>query len=80
MQGWIDSAGRVVLPKPIRDALGPLAGTKVEISSHGAGVLIIPADRTARLVDEDGVLVASGETLVDDDVMFALVDAARVRR
>jgi AbrB family looped-hinge helix DNA binding protein len=77
MEALIDQAGRVVLPKPIRDALGLLPGTKVDISSYGAGVQIIPSGRTARLVDEDGVLVAVGETPVDDDIMFALIDAGR---
>jgi AbrB family looped-hinge helix DNA binding protein len=77
MEALIDQAGRVVLPKPIRDALGLLPGTKVDISSYGAGVQIIPSGRTARLVAEDGVLVAVGDTPVDDDVMFALIDAGR---
>jgi AbrB family looped-hinge helix DNA binding protein len=77
MDALIDQAGRIVLPKPIRDALGLLPGTKVDISSYGAGVQIIPAGRTARLVEEDGVLVASGETPVNDDIMFALIDAGR---
>jgi AbrB family looped-hinge helix DNA binding protein len=77
MEALIDQAGRVVLPKPIRDALGLLPGTKVDISWYGAGVQIIPAGRTARLVEEGGVLVACSETPVDDDVMFALIDAGR---
>jgi len=53
------------------------AGTKVDISAYGAGALIVPAGRTARLVEEDGVLIAVGETPVDDDVIFALLDAGR---
>jgi AbrB family looped-hinge helix DNA binding protein len=77
MEAVIDQAGRVVLPKPIRDALGLLPGTKVDITPYGAGAQILPAGRTARLVEEDGVLVADAETLVDDDVVFALIDAGR---
>jgi len=77
MGAVIDQAGRVVLPKPIRDALGLLPGTKVDISLYGAGVQLIPSGRTARLVEEGGVLVASSETPVDDEVMFALIDAGR---
>ena len=64
-------------PKRIRDALGLLPGTKVDISPYGVGAQIVPAGRTARLVEEDGVLVAVGETPVDDDVLFALIDAGR---
>lgn len=77
MEAVIDQAGRVVVPKPIRDALGLLPGTRVDISPYGAGAQLVPAGRTARLVEEDGVLVAEGETPVDDDVVFALIDAGR---
>jgi len=77
MEAVIDQAGRVVLPKPIRDALGLLPGTRVDISPYGAGAQIVPAGRTARLIEESGVLVAAGETPVDDDVLFALIDAGR---
>jgi AbrB family looped-hinge helix DNA binding protein len=77
MEAVVDQAGRIVLPKSIRDALGLLPGTKVDISPYGAGVQVVPAGRTARLVDEDGVLVSAGETPVDDDVLFSLIDAGR---
>ena len=49
----------------------------MDISRYGAGLQIIPTSRTARLVDENGVLVASGETEIDDDVVFGLIDAGR---
>lgn len=77
MEAIIDQAGRVVLPKPIRDALGLLPGTRVDITPYGAGAQLVPAGRTACLVEEHGVLVAAGETPVDDDVVFALIDAGR---
>ena len=77
METVIDQAGRIVLPKPIRDALGLLPGTKVDISPYGAGAQVVPAGRTARLVEEDGVLVSAGDTTVDDGVVFALIDAGR---
>jgi AbrB family looped-hinge helix DNA binding protein len=77
MEAIVDQAGRIVLPKAIRDALGLLPGTRVDISPYGAGAQIVPAGRTARLVEENGVLVAAGETPVDDDVVFALLDAGR---
>jgi AbrB family looped-hinge helix DNA binding protein len=77
MEAVIDQAGRVVLPKPIRDALGLLPGTRVDISAYGAGAQLMPTGRTARLVEEDGVLVAAGDTPVNDDVVFALIDSGR---
>ncbi len=77
MEAIIDRAGRIVLPKSIRDALGLLPGTTVDISAYGAGVQIVPAGRTARLVEENGRLVAVSDTEVTDDVVFALIDAGR---
>lgn len=77
MEAIVDQAGRIVLPKAIRDALGLLPGTKVDISPYGVGVQVVPSGRTARLVEEDGVLVAAGETPVDDDILFGLIDAVR---
>jgi AbrB family looped-hinge helix DNA binding protein len=77
MEATVDQAGRILLPKPLRDALGLLPGTKVDVSQYGAGLQLIPTGRTARLVEEDGVLVATGESQLDDDIMFNLIDAGR---
>jgi hypothetical protein len=49
----------------------------VDISRYGAGLQLIPSGRTARIVDEDGVPVATGETVIGDDDVFALIDAGR---
>ncbi len=77
MRTTIDSVGRIVVPKPLRDALGLLAGSTVDISRYGAGLQLVPVGRTARLVDESGSLVATGDTTIDDDVVFGLIDAER---
>lgn len=77
MEAKLDSVGRIVVPKPLRDALGLTAGSTVDISRYGAGLQIVPAGRTAQLVEEDGALVATGETPIDDDTVFDLIDAGR---
>lgn len=78
MEAVIDSVGRVVLPKPLRDALGLAPGSKVDISPYGSGVQITPGGRTARLErDPDGRLVSRGETVVSDETMYALLDSGR---
>ena len=77
VEAKIDSVGRVVIPKALRDALGLGTGSTVDISQYGAGLQLIPAGRTARLVEESGVLVATGDTRIDDDVLFGLIDAGR---
>ncbi len=73
----MDSVGRIVVPKPLRDALGLSAGSTVDISCYGAGLQLVPAGRTARLVDEAGALVATGSTTIDDDDVFGLIDLGR---
>ncbi|HZV75465.1 MAG TPA: AbrB/MazE/SpoVT family DNA-binding domain-containing protein [Conexibacter sp.] len=77
METKLDAVGRLVVPKPMRDALGLTAGSTVDISRYGPGLQIVPAGRTARVVDEAGVLVATGETTIDDDTVFGLIDAGR---
>ncbi len=78
MKARIDSGGRLLLPKALREALGLTPGSVVDISAYGSGVQLTPGGRTARLErDEDGRLVAASDTVVTDDDMFALIDAGR---
>ncbi len=77
METTIDAAGRIVVPKPLRDALGLLPGTKLDVSAYGAGLQLVPVGRTARLVEQDGILVATGETSIDDHDVFSLIDSLR---
>jgi AbrB family looped-hinge helix DNA binding protein len=77
MEVSIDAVGRIVVPKPLRDVLGLVPGSTVDISRYGAGLQLVPTGRTARLVEEDGALVATGTTAIDDDDVFGLIDAGR---
>ncbi|MGF1648586.1 MAG: AbrB/MazE/SpoVT family DNA-binding domain-containing protein [Kineosporiaceae bacterium] len=77
MQTTIDAAGRIVVPKQLREALGLTPGMTLDISWYGAGLHLVPQGRTARLVEEDGHLVIDGTTPIDDDVVHALVDSIR---
>ncbi|MEZ5087497.1 MAG: AbrB/MazE/SpoVT family DNA-binding domain-containing protein [Tessaracoccus sp.] len=78
MKAVIDQAGRILVPKTLREAHGFTPGSTVDISWYGDGLRVIPGGRTARLEhDADGRLVARGDTPVDDDDLFALIDAGR---
>ena len=78
MDATIDSGGRLLLPKRIRDSLGLVPGSKVDVSLCGSGVQITPGGRTARLErDTDGRLVSRAEAVVTEEQMFALIDAGR---
>jgi AbrB family looped-hinge helix DNA binding protein len=77
VKATIDSLGRIVVPKPLRDALGLTAGTTVDISRYGAGLHLVPETRAARIVEESGSLVVTGDTSIDDDDVFGLIDTGR---
>lgn len=73
----MDSGGRLVVPKSLRDALGLTTGSTVDISRYGSGLQVVLVGRTATLVEEDGVLVVTGQQRIDDDDVFALLDSGR---
>ena len=77
MRTTIDAAGRIVVPKQLRDALGLSPGTSLDISRYGAGLQLVPGGRTAELITSDGVLVVSGTTVIDDDTVLGLIDSGR---
>lgn len=78
MEAVIDSAGRIVLPKQLRDALGLTPGTKVDISVYDGGLHVMLGGRSARLERDEGRrLVARADTVVTDEMMFALIDLGR---
>lgn len=74
MRATIDQAGRVVIPKPLRDQVGLTPG-EVEIVADGAGLRVEPI-ATDDLEERDGFLVLrpSG-AVVDDDIVRSLRDA-----
>ncbi|MEA2589421.1 MAG: hypothetical protein QOH66_2348 [Actinomycetota bacterium] len=76
MKTTIDKAGRLVIPKPLRDQVGLVAG-EVEVTADGAGLRVEPLAGD-EFVEEDGRLVIpSAGSQIDDDLIRALRDASQ---
>jgi AbrB family looped-hinge helix DNA binding protein len=67
MRTTIDKAGRVVIPKVLRDALGLAAG-EVELTRDGAGVRIEPVAGEGAVEREGRYVIDSDQPLTDDEV------------
>ncbi|MBI4910042.1 MAG: AbrB/MazE/SpoVT family DNA-binding domain-containing protein [Acidobacteria bacterium] len=78
----IDKAGRIVLPKPVRDQLGLEPGTSLELRVAERQVILLAPDTGPSLVQEGGFLVYSGEVPDGFEVRRAIADerAERIRR
>ncbi|MFZ0832318.1 MAG: AbrB/MazE/SpoVT family DNA-binding domain-containing protein [Mycobacterium sp.] len=76
MRATIDKAGRLVIPKPLRDSLGLRPG-EVEVTADGAALRVEPLTDD-RLEERDGRLVipASGVE-INDELIRALRDSGQ---
>jgi AbrB family looped-hinge helix DNA binding protein len=76
MKATIDKAGRLVIPKPLRDHLGLRPG-EVEVTADGAGLRVEPLVEES-LDERDGRLVIpSSGAEIDDELVRALRDAGQ---
>jgi AbrB family looped-hinge helix DNA binding protein len=79
MRTTIDRAGRLVIPKPLRERLGLLDGVEVEIRESADGLSIVPLATGPALVERDGLVVieSGSETVLTDDDVRRLRDEGR---
>lgn len=80
MRTTIDKAGRLVIPRSLRDSIGLASGGPVEVELDGAGIRIEPvAGRELR--EEEGLLLIPALGVpIDETFVRALIDADRRRR
>ena len=80
MRSVIDSTGRVVIPKDIRERLGLVGGRAVEITERDGRIEIEPATTAMKLVRRSRSLVAVPQENVSpltDDMVRATLERAR---
>jgi bifunctional DNA-binding transcriptional regulator/antitoxin component of YhaV-PrlF toxin-antitoxin module len=63
----IDQAGRVVIPKVLRDKHHLVAPTEVEMVSDGEGIKLRLPQRASTFKDKDGILVQSTGSVAEVD-------------
>jgi len=64
----IDKAGRVVIPKAIRDRLYLVSGSELEIDVAGDEIRMAVTSAETKLIEKKGVLVFDGRSEADLDI------------
>jgi len=80
MRSTIDKAGRVIVPKAMRDELGLTGGTEIEIGLVDGRIEIAPVASHIRLERKRGRLVAASDRempVLTSDEVRALLEKLR---
>lgn len=83
MSTAIDSAGRLVIPKPVRDAAGIAPGMPLEVRFRDGRIEIEPSPLEISIETVDGVAVASPSSpvpVLSADTVTATRDRLREER
>ncbi len=76
MRATIDKAGRLVIPKQLRDHVGLRPGA-VEVTAEGTGLRVEPL-AAGSLDERDGrLLIPAAGAQIDDDLVRSLRDAGQ---
>lgn len=80
MKTTVDRFGRVVLPKKVRDVLGLVPGSSLEVDADGDAIRLRPVTEEAVLVMHSGVLVFEGSAAGDVTGALQAQRETRIRR
>jgi AbrB family looped-hinge helix DNA binding protein len=81
----IDKAGRIVVPKKLRDAMHLTPGTRLSVEQSGDRLVLAPSVDRAQLVIEDGAPLVfpadrSDSPILTNEMVNALVAQGRLER
>jgi AbrB family looped-hinge helix DNA binding protein len=68
----MDKAGRVILPKPVRDRLGLQEGSSLEIVETSDGLVLKPVEPHPSMVKKHGLWVHTGKLPPGFDIVQAI--------
>ena len=75
----IDKAGRIILPKPVRDRLQLRPGANLELQESPEGILLRPVGQAASMLQKNGIWVHLGRASRGFDWSRAVDDAREER-
>ena len=80
MEITIDQAGRIVVPKVLRERFGLFPGTEMVIEAEGNGLRLRPREIASTFVEKKGVLVHHAEGPAQDIDVAAFINRERESR
>ena len=80
MRTTIDKAGRLVIPRPLRDRIGLAGGGEVELELDGAAIRIEPVGGSGLREDGGLLLIPASGTPLTAAAVRELIDADRLGR
>ena len=76
----IDSYGRIVIPKPIRERLGLQSGVEVELSLEEESLKLIPTGQESGIKEKEGLLVCTSDLSAGADEVLKKVRTRRLKK
>ncbi len=70
----IDKAGRIILPKPVRERHGFSAGSDIEAQETPEGIMLKPARLRPSMIKKEGLWVHTGKVPPGFDIVQAIRD------